>query len=151
MTLESTITVRKNKQVVSLLVRWLGSTKVLKELLECPQINEKAATSLVTVSVIGKTRMAALNSEYRKKDSSTDVLSFELHEQGIMGELYLCPDDIAANAIMMKHSFDVEFIEIFIHGMLHLSGYDHSDKMFSWQKKLTDRILALYEADHRAR
>lgn len=151
MTLESTITVRKNYKFISLLVRWLGSDEVLETLLLCPQINQKAATSLVTVSVIGKKRMAALNFAYRQKYSSTDVLSFELHDQGVMGELYLCPDDIAANAVLMKHGFDAEFIEIFIHGMLHLSGYDHCDEMFAWQKKLTDRILSLYETDHRAR
>lgn len=151
MTLESTILVRKNDKFISSLVHWLGKPEIIQELLMCAQLREKALNSVVIVSVIGKTRMAALNTAYRQKDSSTDVLSFELHDQGVMGELYLCPDDIAANAIMMKHSFHGEFIEIFIHGMLHLSGYDHSDEMFSWQKKLTDRILALYEADHRAR
>jgi len=32
-----------------------------------------------------------------------------------------------------------------------LSGYDHSDEMFDWQKKLTDRILKEYENTSRSR
>jgi len=124
---------------------------ILAILEECPVLKSKSANQLVNVSFIGKQRMKTLNNTYRDKSQSTDVLSFELYDQGVMGELYICPDDIAKNAKMLGHAIEHELIEIIIHGLLHLSGYDHSDEMFDWQKKLTERILEQYENSRRSR
>lgn len=97
----------------------------------------------VVVSFIGQARMKSINASFRGKQSSTDILSFEIHESGVWGELYISPRDVALNAHMMKHSFANELTEIIVHGLLHLSGLDHSDDMFAWQNTLTQAILSI--------
>ncbi len=151
MQIEYSITTIQHKKEVIHVLDFLVQPRIAALLNESPQLESKSRNQTVFVNIIGKTRMKTLNVSYRGKGSSTDVLSFELYENNIMGELYICPDDISKNAIMLKHSFSVELLEIIIHGMLHLSGYDHSDEMFGWQKVLTDRILGEYENYSRTR
>lgn len=146
----SVTTNQQKKSILSALV-FLTQPNILALLDKSPQLKSKSENQTVFINVIGIKRMRTLNASYRKKDSSTDVLSFELYENNVMGELYICPDDIEKNARMLKHTFENEFLEIVIHGLLHLSGYDHSDEMFSWQKSLTDRILGEYENFSRTR
>ena len=59
-----------------------------------------------------------------------------------LGEIYICYDICLKNAKKYGNSFDREFCFLFIHGLLHLLGYDHQTKeqeevMF----KLQDEIL----------
>lgn len=146
----SITTIQKKKEVLNVL-NFFAQPHILAIVDKSPQLAEKSRNQTVFINIIGTQRMKSLNNNYRNKQSSTDVLSFELYENGIMGELYICPDDISKNATMLKHSFENELLEIIVHGLLHLSGYDHSDEMFDWQKKLTDRILGEYENFSRTR
>lgn len=149
MQLEFSQSTTQHLQVTQDMSRLFKLPEVVSLLDSCPQLKTKGEKHLVAVSFIGATRMQSLNSIYRKKGQSTDVLSFELNENGILGELYVCPDDIAKNAKAIGHGLAHEFIEIIVHGLLHLTGYDHSDEMFDWQKSLTERILELYETYRR--
>ena len=72
-------------------------------------------------------KMKKLNNKFRKKNKSTDVLSFPLIIKN-KRNTYL--GDIAINyEIVKKRShkslFDHELDKMWIHGFLHLSGYDH--------------------------
>ncbi|MBI2123935.1 MAG: rRNA maturation RNase YbeY [Candidatus Wildermuthbacteria bacterium] len=69
-------------------------------------------------------KMQELNRVYRGKDKPTNVLSFQEEELGL-GELVLCPAVIRKDAKKYGITFKAEFIRIFIHGLLHLAGYDH--------------------------
>ncbi|MCC7304344.1 rRNA maturation RNase YbeY [bacterium] len=151
MHIDYSITTIQQKMNVQSVLDFLSQPHSLRILDKCPQLALKSRNQTIFINIIGARRMSTLNKSYRKKDTSTDVLSFELYENGVMGELYICPDDIEKNARMLKHSFENELLEITIHGMLHLSGYDHSEEMFSWQKRLTDLILKEYENTRRAR
>jgi probable rRNA maturation factor len=115
------------------------------------EISRCSKERYVAISSIGEARMKSLNHTYRQKGSSTDILSFEIHEADVWGELYVSPADIAKNAKMMGHSVEYELIEILVHGFLHLTGLDHCDEMFDWQKKLTDNIITIYETTRRSR
>ena len=68
-----------------------------------------------------------LNLKYRKVNKSTDILSFPLSDKE--GEIYI---DLATSKKEMK-KFDRKFENfigfLFIHGLVHLKGYDHGDKM----------------------
>lgn len=74
----------------------------------------------------------ALNLQFRDKDKPTDVLSFPL-EDTLMGKMIDMPlgsivisvDFVKQKSEELSHSFDDEFALLFIHGLLHLSGYDH--------------------------
>ncbi|WP_024790380.1 rRNA maturation RNase YbeY [Lebetimonas sp. JH292] len=69
----------------------------------------------------------ALNKEYRKLDKPTDVLSFPLENiPGIpLGSIVISIDKAKEGSVNFGHSVDEEITLLFIHGLLHLLGYDH--------------------------
>ncbi len=77
--------------------------------------------------------MQALNSEHRGKASSTDVLSFPLEtpftEQTVfdmpLGSIVIAKRYVVQKAKELGHSIQDELSLLFIHGMLHLLGFDH--------------------------
>jgi probable rRNA maturation factor len=78
-------------------------------------------------------KIRALNFRYRKKDKATDILAFPLSKKN--GEIYICMREVKRKApeFGMKIAEYLPFL--FVHGMLHLQGYDHSDKMEKLEKK----------------
>lgn len=94
-----------------------------------------------------------LNKEFRKKDTPTDVLSFTIEKEPLIGEIYVCPEYIAE-----KYSHE-EVLRDIVHGFLHLLGYEHSkhfsessksnEKMFVKQENMLQNIL--YEINNRPR
>ena len=76
-----------------------------------------------------------LNSKFRKKNKSTDVLSFPFYNQKNLKkkiknekEIYLGDIIINLNKIRSKKNiknFKLEFDKLWIHGLVHLFGYDH--------------------------
>jgi probable rRNA maturation factor len=72
------------------------------------------------------------NKEYRQKDQITDVLSFPIDNDMItdndfmpLGSIVISVDFIIEKAEEYKHSTESEMALLFIHGLLHLLGYDH--------------------------
>jgi rRNA maturation RNase YbeY len=147
MIIETVVTTKQFNSEVNSVFSAFQQTSVQKVLCSYEPIESCSKARSVAISCIGSARMKSLNQQYRQKTASTDVLSFEIHDGSVWGELYVCPDDINKNARMMGHTFERELIEIIIHGLLHLTGIDHGDEMFKWQKQLTNDILKLYE-DH---
>ena len=81
--------------------------------------------------------MKSLNLKFRKKNKTTDVLSFPIK---IKGKRNLYIGDIAISYEIIKErsketNFSLEFDKLWIHGYLHLNGYDH--------KKLNDFKIML--------
>ncbi len=68
-----------------------------------------------------------LNKEFRNKDKPTDVLSFPLEDfPGMpLGSIVISIDTAKKGAENFGHSIDDEIKLLFIHGLLHLLGYDH--------------------------
>jgi metalloprotein, YbeY/UPF0054 family len=77
----------------------------------------------LSIALIGDAKMQALNSQYRKKDKTTDVLSFS-GEDDFLGEILINPAQIKRQAKENNNSFQAELIFILVHGLLHLAGYD---------------------------
>jgi probable rRNA maturation factor len=79
-----------------------------------------------------------LNKKFRKKNKSTDVLSFPFQSKSDLRkkikkdkEIYLGDIIINLNKIRknkVKKSFKIEFDRLWIHGLVHLFGYDHIKK-----------------------
>ena len=90
--------------------------------------------------------MKKLNKKFRKKNKPTDVLSFPFKNR-IKTKKNIYLGDIAISyEIVNKRSKDsnffLEFDKMWIHGYLHLLGYDHkSKKDFNKMKKIEDLIL----------
>ena len=87
-------------------------------------LGKKYELSLV---FIGPMRAATLNKNYRKKTYSPNVLSFPLSET--TGEIYICPQVANKEAAKFSLSTNGYIAFLFIHGLLHLKGYDHGDTM----------------------
>ena len=68
-----------------------------------------------------------INLAHRGIDKATDVLSFPLEEiEGFpLGSIMISVDIAKRVAEELGHSLDEEIALLFIHGMLHLLGYDH--------------------------
>ena len=82
---------------------------------------------------IGKTRAASLNKQYRNKSYSPNVLSFPLDEG--TGEIFICPQVAQAEAAKYNLTPTNYVAFLFIHGCLHLKGYDHGATMEKLEQK----------------
>jgi probable rRNA maturation factor len=68
-----------------------------------------------------------LNLTYRNLNKPTDILSFPLSKT--VGELYICKSESRKEARKFDRDYE-NFIDfIFIHGCVHLKGYDHGSTM----------------------
>ena len=85
----------------------------------------------------------SLNRRYRKHDWVTDVLSFTYQAKPVVGELVICLQQAQAQAKRAHHSLSAELALLWVHGYLHLAGYDHvhSAPERKVMRSLEDRIL----------
>ena len=68
-----------------------------------------------------------INLTTRGIDKPTDVLSFPYEDMPNtpLGSIVISKDFVEENSKKYNHSFDDELALLFIHGLLHLTGYDH--------------------------
>jgi rRNA maturation RNase YbeY len=107
----------------------------------------------VNVIFVSLEEITEINKEWRGKNQATDVLSFNINEIELFGELYISLDYIKKNYLKYETSFDREVLRLIIHGVLHLYGFDHEteftqqrvsgieEEMFLIQEKLLKQIL----------
>ena len=66
-----------------------------------------------------------LNKQYRDIDRATDVLSFALGDDDLLGEIYISLERAKVQARRYDSSLDTEIKRLFVHGFFHLLGHDH--------------------------
>jgi probable rRNA maturation factor len=105
-----------------------------------------------TLLLSGENEIKKLNKKFRKKNKTTDVLSFPFYQKKKLYELikkekktiYLGDVIINLNEIIKqgkKQSFQIAFDKIWIHGLTHLLGYRHnSNRDFSLMQKIENKI-----------
>ena len=79
-----------------------------------------------TLLLTNKTFIKKLNKKFRKKNKETDVLSFPIKShfnKNYKGDIAICYEII--NFRSKKTNFNIEFDKMWIHGLLHLLGYNH--------------------------
>ena len=117
---------------------------IKKVIVSCLKLFFKNKTGLVvSLAIVGDVTIRRLNKMYRRKDKSTDVLSF-CGDSDFLGEIVLNLSCIKKNAIAKKRKIRDEVMFITIHGFLHLIGYtDDTDRdAIIMNKKTSDIILA---------
>lgn len=86
--------------------------------------------SYVALKVVGEAESQQLNAGFRGKDKPTNVLSFPMQmpegvESPILGDLALCAEVVAKEAVQQGKSLHAHWAHMLVHGLLHLQGYDH--------------------------
>jgi len=106
-------------------------TKSFRQFVDrCRNVDE-ASGSTFSVAFVSDRRMRELNSLFRGKDSTTDVLSFP-HEpdefdpdKDNLGDIVISAEQAQKQAAENELTLDIEIKQLILHGLLHLRGYDH--------------------------
>lgn len=92
----------------------------------------------LSVIIISKKEIHKLNKEYRDIDKPTDILSFPLSDN--FGEIYINPEMTKLEAKKFDRSYENFFAFLFIHGLVHLKGFDHSSTMENVEAKFRKKF-----------
>jgi probable rRNA maturation factor len=98
------------------------------------------ADAEISLSFVSPEAMRSLNNRYRAIDDVTDVLSFPQLEPAVgggllppaaersplLGDIVICTERARDQAEEYGHGETRELVYLFVHGMLHLLGYDHA-------------------------
>ncbi|MCR4562441.1 MAG: rRNA maturation RNase YbeY [Bacilli bacterium] len=113
----------------------------------------------VDVSLVDEETIHSINRDYRGVDRVTDVISFAFNDDKdpkdqiisdeipvMLGEIMICLPQAIRQAEAIGNSIERELRFLFIHGLLHLLGYDHMNKedeevMFGLQDLILDRFI----------
>ena len=111
------------------------------------------------IKAVDEATIAELNEQWMEKEGPTDVLAFPMDElrpglvdeepeEGVLGDLVLCPVVAERQGESAGHGTGAELELLTVHGILHLLGYDHAEpeekaEMFGLQ----DRLLAEWRAN----
>ena len=85
------------------------------------------SNSSATVAFVSDKKIRELNRQFRDIDKATDVLSFPSGgpDEAELGDVAISVDTAAAQAKENGLKFENEIAQLILHGLLHLSGYDH--------------------------
>lgn len=108
---------------------------------------------VVNIVFVSPQEIQNLNTQYRKKESLTDVLSFHYHDDfsglwnaDIAGEIVFCEERIISQGKEYGLGSEKEFYKLLIHSVLHLLWYDHEDdeeykEMKKWEEKIWKEVF----------
>ena len=116
--------------------------KRLNKLSKAPSLKRK--NQEFSILLTNNKEMKKLNHKFRKKNKTTDVLSFPIKIKNkkklYVGDIAICFEIIKKRS--KKTNFFLEFDKMWIHGYLHLIGYDHK-KYNDFKKMLKKEKLLL--------
>lgn len=128
--------------IVTTQSRYPVSVKKIKDhLTECLSELKVDYPTEISVSIIGDRKMRELNLKYRKKDKTTNVLSFPAKEniEGIafpaestagrkfLGDILISYPQALRDAQAENKLVDIKIYELLEHGLLHLLGFHHPE------------------------
>jgi probable rRNA maturation factor len=111
---------------------------------------ELSRRGIISLSLVNNSQIRKLNKRFCKKDKATDVLSFPLTLVPTndkfpfeLGEIIISAEKAVQQAKMYGHSVERELAFLFVHGCLHILGFDHKTKkeekdMFGRQAQILD-------------
>ena len=110
------------------------------------------------LKLVDEAAMEVLHVQWMDLPGPTDVMSFPMDElrpgrdgqepeEGVLGDIVLCPTVAARQAAEAGHATEEELLLLITHGILHLLGYDHAEpaeerEMFELQRTLLLTFLA---------
>ncbi|MEG2685104.1 MAG: rRNA maturation RNase YbeY [Erysipelotrichaceae bacterium] len=137
--------------------KWLNYKKLFIEIAKRTEVllklKDDSSTSVIFVT---SKQIHEINLEYRKIDRPTDVISFAMHDSEEdyehmegdeeLGDIFINVEAVVNQADEYGHTIKREVGFLFVHGLLHLLGYDHMNpsdeaKMFKLQDDILDEIV----------
>ena len=125
----------------------------LNEVLNFTLDKLKVKNACFSVILTDDKEMQHLNKTFRGIDSTTDVISFALNDNGafpgpvnVLGDIYISIPKMKKQAVEYIHSEKRELSFLAVHGLLHLLGYDHTlgekeeKEMFDLQKEILNDL-----------
>ncbi len=118
--------------------------KAVDAVLKAMSLKKMPEFSLVLLS---EPDIKKINKEYRKKNKPTSVLAFpskdfkkiKNFEERQAGDIFLCPDYIKKEAKKTKETLNYRLTVLFIHGILHLLGFDHKENKDALKMEALER------------
>ena len=113
---------------------------------------------VISISFVDNKYIHKINKKYRDVDRETDVISFAfldddenrdhtLHSKNVvpLGDIYISVDKAKEQAENYGHSLERELSFLYVHGLLHLLGYDHQNEeqekeMFALQEEILQKL-----------
>jgi len=122
-------------------------TAALRKIAEALLRALKQSRAELSIALVGDREMRPLNAKYRRKNQTTDVLSFFVENQPlsgakILGDVVISVEQARRQAKERGKTLKSEMVTLLIHGILHLLGYDHEKSprqaqlMFAYERKL---------------
>ena len=108
------------------------------------------APAEITVRIVGANEGRALNREFRGKDYTTNVLTFDYARVPVItADLVLCAPVVAQEAADEGKPLASHYAHLLVHGTLHAQGYDHETDAEAqrMEARETELLLALGLAD----
>ena len=107
--------------------------KISNEIYKNSSLMNTNKINSVSVLFAGEKKITELNSRFRKRNLPTNVLSFpsyiERSKKIFLGDIIFSAETIFKEAKRDKKSCNNHLIHLFIHGFLHLLGYDHQTEV----------------------
>jgi probable rRNA maturation factor len=107
--------------------------------------------SELSVSIVGDRSMRRINREYLGKDRPTNVISFAMSEgefgelnPDILGDVVISADTALREAEAGGMEFFTRLVFLLLHGILHLTGYDHERSGESEARRMEKKELELF-------
>jgi probable rRNA maturation factor len=88
----------------------------------------------INVALVDDQEIRELNKRFRHQDRATDVLSFTMNEDGVLGDIAISTEAARRQARRYGWSYRRELKRLVVHGTLHVLGYDHSRRMSHAEK-----------------
>ena len=93
---------------------------------------EKMSDCVINLRLLNDKEMKKLNMQFRQKDKTTNVLSFQNDDISVkqtknIGDIAISVEYVKAEAKKEGKTFDDHIIHMLAHGVYHILGYDHEN------------------------
>lgn len=111
------------------------------------------ANKEISITFVDDVTIQRINKQYLSKDKPTNVISFSLQEgefgginPEVLGDVVISVDTASSDADKGNLSFDEEILFLIIHGLLHLTGYNHENTSKANALKMKQKEKELFQS-----
>jgi len=115
---------------------------------------ERVSSAMLSIAFVSRRTIASLNREHLGHEGDTDVITFALGRSTpsapLVGDIYVAPDVVRAQAKRWRVPVREELARVVVHGVLHAVGHDHPqgdgrERSMMWKRQ--ERWLAAARAE----